>query len=84
MEGIRAAHDFRLGNWGSTDPWIIEYFSPKKRLSSSYVWTTQGISATYQRSGRTVQVLIYAGATSPAKVYDLAKVKVTVTYGVLR
>ena len=80
---IIAMHDRRLGTWPSGSKWIIDYFSPRKSVPTSYGWTKVYGDSTYNRNGRTVRGLVLAQNWSSGTYY-IAKVRLSYQYGILK
>jgi hypothetical protein len=73
--------DSQLGTWPTGSAWIVDDFSPIIGVSSAYRWTSLAGNPTDNRIGRTVRGLVldlYGGH------YDVAKVKLTYRYALLK
>ncbi len=75
--------DSRLGTWPAGSPWIIDYFSPIAYTSTGYGWNHVAGNSTYNRIGRTVRGMVLALDWFSGR-YDIASVKVTYRYALLR
>jgi hypothetical protein len=76
-------HDRRLGTWASGSAWIIDYFSPLAPVPKAYGWTHVAGDSTYNRINRTVRGIVLADNWSSGR-YDIAKVKLSYRYAILK
>lgn len=76
-------HDRRLGTWASGSAWIIDYFSPLATVPKAYGWTHVAGDSTYNRINRTVRGIVLADNWSSGR-YDIAKVKLSYRYAILK
>lgn len=74
--------DRQLGTWPSGKPWVIDDFS-LITLPGRYGWTTFAGDPSENRIGRTVRGTVFLANDSVGH-YDVAQVRLTYRYGVLR
>ena len=75
-------YDRRIASWTSGS-WVIEAFSPLTSVPTSYRWTKANANATYGREGRLLRGLFLADNWASGR-YDIAKVKFSFRYAVLK
>ncbi len=77
-----APWDRRLGSWPAGSAWIVDDFGPMAAVAKTYSWNKVAVNTTYGRSGRTVRGIVLQEGWNGH--YDVAKVKLTYAYAVLK